>query len=119
MQIMLYTEEFFNAAHQLVGYDGKCSEIHGHSWKVSVWVKGEEKQKDKVGILWDFNNLKNIVDKLDHKMLNEVLDDNPSVENLSKYIYTKLKQNHLELHFKVRVYESVIKKESYCEVGDF
>jgi len=40
MIITLYTEEFFNAAHLLENYNGKCSEIHGHTWKVSLWIKG-------------------------------------------------------------------------------
>ncbi len=119
MIITLYTEEFFNAAHLLENYNGKCSEIHGHTWKVSLWIKGEENQKDQVGLLWDFNNLKKIVYQFDHKNLNNVLPVNPSVENITKYIYDHLKKEYQDLSFKVRVYENTIKKESYCEIGDF
>ena len=119
MFLKLYTEDFFNAAHYLSGYDGKCSELHGHSWKICIWVKGEDSQKNKIGLLWDFNNLKKISDSLDHKSLNAVLDVNPTVENLVSYIYKQLKKNDPNLQFKVRIYESITKKESYCETGDF
>ena len=119
MIITLFTEEFFNAAHLLKNYNGKCSEIHGHSWKVEVWIRGSEDQKDNLGILWDFNNLKKIVDQFDHKNLNNILPENPTVENITKFIYKQLKNEHKELLFKIRVFESIIKRKSYCEIGDF
>lgn len=119
MTLTLYTEEYINAAHHLEGYNGKCSQMHGHTWKICVWIKGDEVEKDKVGILWDFNNLTKIVKELDHKLLNDVLNHNPTVENISIYIYNKLKLDSPKLTFKVRIYESIIKKEAYCEVGDF
>ncbi len=115
----LYTEEFFNAAHLLCGYDGKCSQMHGHTWKICVWIRGDESSVDDVGILWDFNNLKKIIDRLDHKYLNEVLNNNPSVENLTLFVYKELKNGSPALEFKIRIYESIIKRESYCEAGDF
>ena len=119
MELTLYTEEFFNSAHLLKDYDGKCSRMHGHTWKISLWVKGSAKDRDKIGILWDFNNLNKIINKLDHQYLNDILNKNPSVENLTIYIYESLKKDYKKLKFKVRVYESIIKKESYCEAGDF
>ena len=119
MTITLFTEEFFNAAHLLNNYNGKCSEIHGHSWKVEVWIRGEDTQKDELGILWDFNNLKKIVDIFDHKNLNNILSLNPTAENITDYIYKQLKKDRNDLLFKVRVYESIIKKIAYCEIGDF
>ena len=45
----LRIESQFDAAHKLVGYKGKCSHLHGHSWKVEVFVIG--KDLDKTGIL--------------------------------------------------------------------
>ncbi len=119
MIITLYTEEFFNAAHLLNGYDGKCSEIHGHSWKVSLWIRGEDSQKNNIGLLWDFNNLKKIADQFDHKNLNNILPFNPTVENITTFLYKQLKNDYPDLLFKVRIYENIIKKESYCEIGDF
>ncbi len=119
MELTLYTEGYFNAAHHLENYDGKCSQMHGHTWKISLWIRGDEKKRDKAGILWDFNKLNKIINELDHKYLNEVLNINPTVENISLYIFNTLKKDSPDLLFKVRIYESIIKKESYCEVGDF
>ncbi len=119
MLLTLYTEEFVSAAHRIDGYDGKCSELHGHSWKVCVWVRGDESQKLDTGILWDFNNLKKITGRLDHSYLNDTLAVNPTVENITTHIYTALKKDHGALQFKVRVYENLLSKESFCEAGDF
>jgi len=119
MLLKLYTEDFFNAAHYLKGYNDKCSELHGHSWKICVWVQAEENKKNSIGLLWDFNNLKKIIDSLDHKSLNNILNVNPTVENLVLFIYNELKKNDPDLEFKVRIYESITKKESFCETGDF
>ena len=119
MTLTLYTEEYISAAHLLTGYQGKCSQMHGHTWKICVWIRGDEKDKDSIGIIWDFNKLKNIVKHLDHKYLNDIIKQNPSVENISLYIYKNCKKESPNLLFKIRVYESIIKKESYCETGDF
>lgn len=64
----------FEAGHALFGYDGKCKNVHGHSYKLSVTVIGEpiSEQKDvKLGMVIDFGDLKKIVkqeivDKFDH-----------------------------------------------------
>jgi 6-pyruvoyltetrahydropterin/6-carboxytetrahydropterin synthase len=119
MILTLYTEEYFHAAHFIDGYEGKCSKMHGHSWKVCVWIKGDESLKLKTGILWDFNNLKKIVSMLDHSVLNEVLETNPTVENITAHIYTTCKIGSPGLSFRVRVYESILPKKSFCEAGDF
>ncbi len=44
MSIIRITKEFqFEMAHALVGYDGPCKNIHGHSYKLKVTVKGKVK----------------------------------------------------------------------------
>ena len=40
IKMKLKTEGYFDAAHHLVGYKGKCANVHGHRWKVVVWVDG-------------------------------------------------------------------------------
>lgn len=82
----------FAAAHRLRGYQGKCEELHGHNYRVRVIVAGEK--LDQIGLLQDFTILKRvlrgIVDKLDHKYLNELppFDQmNPSAENLARFIH--------------------------------
>jgi len=88
-------ERDFSAAHFLKGYDGDCSCLHGHNWLVQVIVKAEE--LDEVGIALDFKKLKSEVDALfdylDHKCLNdlpEFMENNPTSENLAKYIYEEI-----------------------------
>lgn len=67
----------FEMAHALHGYDGKCAQIHGHSYELSVTVIGEpitEILNPKLGMVMDFGVLKKlvneaIVDQLDHGLL--------------------------------------------------
>lgn len=79
----------FASSHQLVGLpEGhKCTRLHGHSNHLTVEVVGE---LDEVGFLIDFGVLAWLVDlvssKLDHRHMNEVLDVNPSSENLATWI---------------------------------
>ena len=84
----------FSSANQLKGYKGKCEELHGHNWKVGVEVEGEK--LDSTGLLIDFKEIKqllhSIVERLDHKFLNEIMKEtNPSSELIAKYIYSDLK----------------------------
>lgn len=43
---VLKTNSSFDSAHFLSGYKGKCSNIHGHRWKVEIQVKGEKLKED-------------------------------------------------------------------------
>lgn len=69
------TKQFnFETAHALYGYDGKCKNIHGHSYKLSVTVIGtpiSDSTSVKYGMVIDFGDLKKIVaseivNKFDH-----------------------------------------------------
>lgn len=119
MELTLHTEGWYDASHHLECYEGKCANKHGHTYKVEVWIKGDTKQLDKAGILWDFGKLKTILNKYDHKDLNDLYAVNSTAENQCMSIYTNLKDNDRELKFKVRVYEQLAPKESYCECGDW
>mgnify|MGYP001087225704 CR=1 FL=1 len=61
------TKEFsFEAAHLLEGYDGACREIHGHSYRLFVTVKGcpaDDDTNPKCGMVMDFGVLKSIVNE--------------------------------------------------------
>jgi len=112
----LRIESRFDAAHKLVGYQGKCSRLHGHTWKVEVFVIGEK--LDNIGILVDFKTLRDkleqITEKLDHSFLNDLKEiGSPTSENISKYIFQNLRglPKAVKLE-KVRVWES---PKSWCE----
>ncbi|WP_298488051.1 6-carboxytetrahydropterin synthase [uncultured Maribacter sp.] len=69
------TKQFnFETGHALYGYDGKCRNVHGHSYKLSVTVIGTpitDKSHVKLGMVIDFGDLKKIVkeevvDQFDH-----------------------------------------------------
>jgi 6-pyruvoyltetrahydropterin/6-carboxytetrahydropterin synthase len=81
----------FAAAHQLKMVAEKCENLHGHNWRVEVYLAGKE--LNDAGVLMDFGeikiHLKEIIDSLDHKFLNELNlfdDGNPSSENIARYI---------------------------------
>ena len=67
MTVIRLTKEFsFEAAHALDGYDGPCREIHGHSYRLFVTVKGtpaEDEADPKCGMVMDFGGLKRIVNE--------------------------------------------------------
>ena len=76
--VVRITKEFkFEMAHALYGYDGLCANIHGHSYRLWVTVRGEVKNENghtKDGMLMDFTDLKSIVkpeivDKYDHSLV--------------------------------------------------
>ena len=111
----------FSAAHKLRGYAGKCENLHGHNWKVSVVV--ESKDLNRIGIVMDFKDIKkelnNVLEKLDHKDLNNLVffkKINPSSENIASFIYSrisyKLKDKGVNVK-KVSVWETDTSCASY------
>ena len=113
----------FSAAHQLKGYNGDCSNLHGHNWTVEVFIHSEH--LDKVGIALDFKVLKKELDVilagLDHKFLNEHEEfraKNPTSENIAMYIYktlsAKINTETVKVS-KVRVCESASSGATYFE----
>jgi 6-pyruvoyltetrahydropterin/6-carboxytetrahydropterin synthase len=90
-------ESSFSGAHRLRGYDGQCENLHGHNWKVEIFVSSWELGED--GMVLDFRRLKQATQKvleiLDHKYLNEIpyfAEINPSSENIAKYIFDRVRE---------------------------
>ncbi len=73
----LTIEQSFDAAHFLAEYRGKCGNIHGHRWRVLLEIETEALQENdqERGMCVDFSvlkeELKKIVDRLDHNFLIE------------------------------------------------
>ena len=87
----------FAAAHQLTMVGAKCENMHGHNWKIEVYVTGEK--TDDAGVLMDFGIIKKhvreIMAMLDHKYLNELeyfQQGQPSSENIAYFVATELQK---------------------------
>lgn len=67
MSTIRITKQFnFETGHALYGYDGKCRNVHGHSYKLSVTVIGtpiKDTSNVKFGMVIDFGDLKKIVNE--------------------------------------------------------
>lgn len=89
----------FDSAHNLLnGYEGKCKNVHGHTYKLKIAIKN--KINPKTDMVMDFGSFKDIVEtavisKLDHRDLNEVMDFNPTAERILFWIWKVLEQDAL------------------------
>lgn len=66
MKLRLTKEFAFEMAHALTGYDGKCSNLHGHNYRLFVTVEGEpiaDPNSAQKGMVVDFGELKRIVEQ--------------------------------------------------------
>ncbi len=104
----------FAAAHQLENYGGKCERLHGHNWKVEVFV--EAKELNQTGLAIDFKEIKKALDQVlsvfDHRNLSDLAmfeRENPSSENIARLIHgeiSALLATHCVHVGKVSVWES-------------
>lgn len=119
----LMVESIFSSAHQIRGYKGKCENLHGHNWRVQVYVTAE--RLNEIDIAMDFHDLKELLKEviapLDHAFLNELFpftEKNPSSENVAKWIYDSLNKrlNTPNIMLSaVTVWESEIASATYYE----
>lgn len=83
----------FDAAHHLHAYEGKCKNMHGHTYKVVLTLSG---YPNNIGMVIDFGELKQlyqtaIADRLDHQYLNEALPPmNTTAENMVVWMWEAL-----------------------------
>lgn len=92
----IFKEFSFEAAHRLpnVPAGHKCGRLHGHSFRVEVHVRGQAARD--TGWVMDFADIKEafgpVLEILDHHYLNEVDGlENPTSENLARWIWRRLK----------------------------
>jgi 6-pyruvoyltetrahydropterin/6-carboxytetrahydropterin synthase len=81
MKTRIYKEAFFEASHRLIHYQGKCFRLHGHQWRVEVWMEGQVDEQTQ--ILVDYNCIKTVVNRFDHQVI--LNRDDPMAECLSRY----------------------------------
>ena len=105
----------FSSAHLLRNYAGKCANLHGHNYRVEVYVRGHK--LDKADMLADFAEIKTamrkVVDYLDHKNINELppfdREMNPTAERLAEYFLAEVAReinNQRVQVYKVRIWET-------------
>ncbi len=111
---IIYKEFRFEAAHKLPNYDGKCSRLHGHSWVGRVYIKGNKliDHGPKQGMIIDYGDISQYIqplldDFLDHYYLNETTGlENPTSENISRWIFEKLEKVGLPGLYAVEIRET-------------
>ena len=136
----LKTEAAFDSAHFLSGYDGKCSNLHGHRWVISAEImSGQLVSEGQLrGMVTDFGDikrdLKSLADEFDHAFIYEKsslkettvnalkeenfrlikVDFRPTAENFSKYFYDRLAGMGYTVK-TVTVYETLNNCASYTK----
>ncbi|MGE7765027.1 6-carboxytetrahydropterin synthase QueD [Peribacillus sp. NPDC096540] len=120
-RVMVSKEFTFDAAHHLHDYEGKCKNLHGHTYRVIFGLSG---YTDSRGLMIDFGDIKEIWKNeieiyLDHRYLNETLPlMNTTAENMVVWIYEKMAEALLAKNYEgarvefVRLYET---PTSYAE----
>ena len=127
----LKTQASFDSAHFLSGYNGKCANIHGHTWKVEAEISSDKliESGEKRGMIIDFSDLKKAVralaDSFDHTLIYEqgtlraetvdchktegfsltAVDFRPTAENFARHFFEVL-TGHGLLVKRVCVYET-------------
>jgi 6-pyruvoyltetrahydropterin/6-carboxytetrahydropterin synthase len=101
----------FDAAHSLPAHEGKCRQLHGHTYKIEVTLQGNLQERGpETGMVMDFADLgeairRLVVDRLDHTHLNEVLDFAPTAEALAVWAFGTLGDAGLPV-VRVRLWET-------------
>ena len=109
-------ERHFRASHQLTLPDGSKEPVHQHDWVVTASLSSE--RLNNMGVVMDFQALQAMIDKTVAGFDNSALEsigyfqqNNPSAENVAKYIYEKLR---IELPKGVKLLNILIVEEPGC-----
>ena len=128
---ILETEQSFDSAHFLSGYEGKCSNLHGHRWRVVARIAMDELNKEGQtrDMVIDFGEFKHVLreltEELDHSFIVEegslmpetlaclekegftlsMMPFRTTAENLARYFYDRMADSGLSIS-QVEVYET-------------
>lgn len=137
---ILKTEQSFDSAHFLAGYSGKCSNLHGHRWRVIVEICSDQLQQNGQlrGMVTDFGDIKKelheLADFYDHALIVEegtlkpatvaalnaenfrmiMVPFRPTAENFAKHFFCIIKGKGYDVR-SVEVYETPNNCAMYCE----
>lgn len=97
----------FASAHYLPDYNGKCKQLHGHTYVLEVSIIGEVNPD--TGMVMDFHQLdytvkSKVLEYLDHKCLNDVIK-NPTAENVALWIMNELCK-HVKEKISIKLWET-------------
>lgn len=90
-------EDTFDAAHCLRDYEGTCSRLHGHTYRVRAAFRFASLEDS--GLAFDFRTaksvLRDVLEYMDHQYINDLPEfsiQNPSAEAIAKLVYDRVKQ---------------------------
>ena len=131
-------EIHFCYGHRLMDYDGKCAHPHGHNGKIEIEL--ESKTLDKRGMVFDFGEMKEIIQKwvdkeLDHKMILKkedplaailkklgepyfLMDKNPTAESLAELVFNYVWSKKLPVS-RVTFWETQSSCATYSRIAKF
>lgn len=106
MKVSINKTFTFDAAHQLPWHQGKCRNLHGHTYRLDVTVEGPINED---GVVVDFADVgevvgRTVVDKYDHQFLNDHFD-NPTAELLALSFFKVLESEGLRIQ-RVTLWET-------------
>ncbi len=108
------SKEFhFSASHQIHNLpdDHQCARLHGHNYILKIVLVGS--QLDQTGFIIDYGDLrfvKNVVDSLDHKHLNNLFNFNPTSEKICRHLWNEFDEalRYSDHHYKVNHLEVML-----------
>ncbi|PTL40210.1 6-carboxytetrahydropterin synthase QueD [Alkalicoccus saliphilus] len=102
-RVMVSKEFTFDAAHHLHEYEGKCKNLHGHTYRAVFGISG---YVDEIGMMLDFGDIKDIWKEkietyLDHRYINEMLPPmNTTAENMVVWLFDQMEKELQERNVK-------------------
>ena len=97
MPYTIFKEFAFAAAHHIPDHPGKCRHMHGHNYRIRVFIQAD--RLDSIGMVMDFSHikamLKDVVGHFDHRVINDFppFDTQPpTAEVLSEFVYRGIEE---------------------------